>query len=71
MYRETADIVLPKSLIGPLPRPYWFTDTPGPWTYLQAIIDSRSYKKYLGPVAVRLRDHEVSGHDFCTDSDAH
>ena len=71
MYREMADIVLPKSLIGPLPRPYWFTDTPRTWTYLQVIFDLRSHKQYVGPEAVRLRDHEVAGHDICTDSDAH
>ena len=71
MYREMADIVLPKSLIGPLPRPYWFTDTPRMWTYLQAIFDPRPYKQYVGPEAVRLLGHEVAGHDFWTDSDAH
>ena len=71
MYRDTADILLPKSLIGLLPRPYWCTNTPRTWTYLQAIIDPRSHKQYVGPETVRLRDHEVAGHDICTDSDAH
>ena len=71
MYRATADIVLPTSLIGSLPRPDWFTENLGTRTFLQAMVDSRFREQYTDAVAVYLRDQEVAGLDICTDGDAH
>jgi len=71
MYRATADIVLPTSLIGSLPRPDWFTENLGTRTFLQAMVDSRFREQYVDTVAVHLRDQEVAGLDICTDGDAH
>ena len=71
MYRATADIVLPTSLIGSLPRPDWFTENLGTRTFLQALVDSRFREQYIDTVAVHLRDQEVAGLDICTDGDAH
>lgn len=71
MYRATADIVLPTSLIGSLPRPQWFTENLGTRTFLQAMVDSKFREQYTDAVAVYLNDQEVAGLDICTDGDAH
>ncbi len=71
MYRATADIVLPTSLIGSLPRPDWFTENLGTRTFLQAMVDSRFREQYVDAVTVYLGDQEVAGLDICTDGDAH
>ena len=71
MYRATADIVLPTSLIGSLPRPEWFTENLGTRTFLQAMVDARFRDQYTDAVSVYLRDQEVAGLDICTDGDAH
>ncbi len=71
MYRSTADIMLPTSLIGSLPRPHWFTEKLGGRTFLQAMVDSRFREQYTDAVAAYLRDQEVAGLDICTDGDAH
>ena len=71
MYRATADIMLPTSLIGSLPRPDWFTENLGTRTFLQAMVDSRYREQYTDAVAVYLSDQEVAGLDICTDGDAH
>ncbi len=71
MYRATADLMLPTSLIGSLPRPDWFTENLGTRTFLQAMVDSRYREQYTDAVAVYLSDQEVAGLDICTDGDAH
>ncbi len=71
MYRATADIVLPTSLIGSLPRPQWFTENLGTRTFLQAMVDSKFREQYIDTVAVYLSDQETAGLDICTDGDAH
>ena len=71
MYRATADIMLPTSLIGSLPRPAWFTENLGTRTFLQAMVDSGFREQYTDAVSVYLGDQEVAGLDICTDGDAH
>ncbi len=71
MYRATADLMLPTSLIGSLPRPDWFTENLGSRTFLQAMVDSRFRDQYTDAVAVYLRDQETAGLDIFTDGDAH
>ncbi len=64
MYRATADIVLPTTLIGSLPRPDWFTENLGTRTFLQAMVDSKFREQYTDTVAVYLNDQEVAGVDI-------
>ena len=71
MYRATADIMLPTSLIGSLPRPAWFTENLGTRTFLQAMVDSGFREQYTDAISVYLGDQEVAGLDICTDGDAH
>ena len=71
MYRATADVVMPTSLIGSLPRPSWFTENFGMRTFMQAMADTRYREQDTDAVAVYLLDQEAAGLDFCTDGDAH
>ncbi len=71
MYNATADIVLPTSIIGSMPRPSWFTENLGKRTFLEAMMNARYREQYTDAVSVYLRDQEVAGLDICTDGDAH
>ena len=71
MLRATADIMLPTTIIGSLPRPSWFTENLGSETFLRRLMNSRYREQYIDAVAVHLRDQEVAGLDICTDGDAH
>lgn len=71
MIKATADIVLPTSLIGSLPRPGWYTKSLEGRTFLQAMVDSVYREQYTDTVSVYLREQEIAGLDICTDGDAH
>ena len=71
MYRATADIMLPTSLIGSLPRPEWFSQNLGTRTFLQAMVDAQFRDQYTDAVAVYMRDQASAGLDIFTDGDAH
>jgi 5-methyltetrahydropteroyltriglutamate--homocysteine methyltransferase len=71
MLKATADLTLPTTIIGSLPRPSWFTENLGSETFLRRMMNSRYREQYTDAVAVHLRDQEVAGLDVCTDGDAH
>jgi 5-methyltetrahydropteroyltriglutamate--homocysteine methyltransferase len=71
MYNATADLTMPTTIIGSLPRPTWHTENLGSNTFLRAMMNSRFREQYTDAVAVHLRDQEVAGLDICTDGDAH
>jgi 5-methyltetrahydropteroyltriglutamate--homocysteine methyltransferase len=71
MYKATADLTLPTTIIGSLPRPTWFVENLGTKTFLQAMVNTRYREQYIDTVSVHLRDQEVAGLDICTDGDAH
>jgi 5-methyltetrahydropteroyltriglutamate--homocysteine methyltransferase len=71
MYNATADLILPTTIIGSLPRPTWFTENIGSDTFLRSMMNSRYREQYTDAVAVHLRNQEVAGLDICTDGDAH
>jgi 5-methyltetrahydropteroyltriglutamate--homocysteine methyltransferase len=71
MLKATADITLPTTIIGSLPRPSWFTENLGTDSFLRRMMNSRYREQYTDAVAVYLRDQEVAGLDICTDGDAH
>ena len=71
MYRATADIIMPTSLIGSLPRPEWFTEKLGQRSFLQAMVDARFREQYTDAVGVYVKDQEAAGLDVLTDGDAH
>ena len=71
MYKATADLILPTSIIGSLPRPAWHTAQLGRRSFLEAMVNARWREQYEDAVSTHLRAQEVAGLDICTDGDAH
>jgi len=71
MYKASANVVLPTSIIGSLPRPSWYTAVLGRQSFLQAMVNSRYREQYEDAVSSFLRAQEMAGLDICTDGDAH
>jgi 5-methyltetrahydropteroyltriglutamate--homocysteine methyltransferase len=69
MYSATADVVLPTSIIGSLPRPAWYTHNLGARDFRDAMVDRAYREQYLDALAVYLRDQEAAGLDILTDGD--
>lgn len=71
MYIASAEVVLPTSIIGSLPRPSWYTANLGRASFLEAMVNSAWREQYEDAVSTYLRAQEVAGLDICTDGDAH
>jgi 5-methyltetrahydropteroyltriglutamate--homocysteine methyltransferase len=71
MYKASAGIMLPTSIIGSLPRPSWYTATLGSKPFLEAMVNSRYREQYEDAVSCFLRAQEMAGLDIVTDGDAH
>ena len=69
MYKATASIVLPTTIIGSLPRPSWYTMNLGNQSFLEAMMNSRFREQYTDALSAYLRDQETAGLDICTDGD--
>src|SRR4051812_26677603 len=69
MYTATANVVLPTTIIGSLPRPAWYTQNLGRRDFREAMVDRTYREQYLDAVAVYMRDQEVAGLDIVTDGD--
>ena len=71
MYKASAGVTLPTSIIGSLPRPSWYDAVLGSQSFLQAMLHSRYREEYEDAVSCFLRAQETAGLDICTDGDAH
>src|SRR6266404_6391738 len=71
MYKASAGVTLPTSIIGSLPRPAWYTAVLGPKSFLEAMVNSRYREQYEDAVSCFLRAQETAGLDILTDGDAH
>jgi 5-methyltetrahydropteroyltriglutamate--homocysteine methyltransferase len=71
MYKGSADVVLPTSIIGSLPRPSWFTENLGLRSFLEAMVDTRYREQYEDAVSAYLQAENDAGLDILTDGDAH
>src|SRR6266404_3356296 len=71
MYKASAGVTLPTSIIGSLPRPAWYTAVLGRKSFLEAMVNSRYREQYEDAVSCFLRAQEVAGLDIVTDGDAH
>jgi len=69
MYIATANVVLPTTIIGSLPRPSWYTQNLGRREFREAMVDRTYREQYLDAVSTYLRDQEVAGLDIVTDGD--
>lgn len=71
MFRASANVLLPTSIIGSLPRPSWYTANLGAQSFLEAMVNARYREQYEDAVSTFLRAQETAGLDICTDGDAH
>src|SRR6202023_4440010 len=71
MYKASAGVMLPTSIIGSLPRPSWYNAVLGSKSFLEAMINARYREQYEDAVSSHLRAQETAGLDICTDGDAH
>jgi len=69
MYTATANIVLPTTIIGSLPRPAWYTQNLAGRDFREAMVDRTYREQYLDAVSCYMRDQEVAGLDIVTDGD--
>jgi 5-methyltetrahydropteroyltriglutamate--homocysteine methyltransferase len=69
MFTATANVVLPTSIIGSLPRPAWYTQNLGGRDFREAMVDRTYREQYLDAVSSYVRDQEVAGLDIVTDGD--
>ena len=69
MYTATANIVLPTTIIGSLPRPSWYTQNLAGRDFREAMVDRTYREQYLDAVSCYVRDQEVAGLDIVTDGD--
>ena len=71
MYKASAGVTLPTSIIGSLPRPAWYNAVLGSKSFLEAMVVSRYREQYEDAVSRFLRAQEIAGLVICTDGDAH
>jgi len=71
MYKASAGVLLPTSIIGSLPRPAWYTATLGKKSFLEAMMSATYREQYEDAVSSFIRMQEVAGLDIVTDGDAH
>ena len=71
MFKASAGITLPTSIIGSLPRPAWYDSVLGKKTFLEAMAHSRHREQYEDCVAVHINAQASAGLDIYTDGDAH
>jgi len=71
MFKASAGVILPTSIIGSLPRPAWYSAVLGRQSFLEAMSNARYREQYEDAVSVHLRAQETAGLDICTDGDAH
>jgi 5-methyltetrahydropteroyltriglutamate--homocysteine methyltransferase len=70
MYKATAGIVLPTTIVGSLPRPAWYTENLGSRVFREAMVDARFREQFLDALAAFIKDQETAGLDILTDGDA-
>jgi 5-methyltetrahydropteroyltriglutamate--homocysteine methyltransferase len=71
MFKGSANVILPTSIIGSLPRPSWYNAVLGAKSFLEAMVHARYREQYEDAVSCFLRAQETAGIDICTDGDAH
>ena len=69
MYTATANVVLPTTITGSLPRPTWYTENLGRRSFRDAMVDRVYREQYLDAASAYIRDQEIAGLDIVTDGD--
>src|ERR671934_2656767 len=71
MYKASAGVTLPTSIIGSLPRAAWYNAVLGRKSFLEAMVNSRYREQYEDAVSCFLRSQEIAGLDILSYGDAH
>ncbi len=71
MLKASANLILPTSITGSLPRPSWYDAVLGSRSFLEAMMHARYREQYEDAVTVHLTAQATAGLDICTDGDAH
>ncbi len=50
MFKASANVMLPTSIIGSLPRPHWYTATLGSRSFMEAMVNSLKLHYKLEPL---------------------
>ncbi len=69
MLGATADLLLPTTITGSLPRPSWYTENLGQKTFLAAMVETRFREQYEDALAVYLNQQTIAGLDIVSDGD--
>jgi len=56
MFTATANVVLPTTIIGSLPRPGWYTQNLAGRDFREAMVDRTYREQYLDAVSCYMRD---------------
>ena len=70
MLRATADLILPTTVTGSLPRPSWYTENLGLRSFLEAMVETRFREQYEDALSVYVTEQTIAGLDILTDGDA-
>jgi len=70
MFRATANLILPTTVTGSLPRPAWFTEALHGRIFSVAMSDLVFREQYSDAVAVTISDQERAGLDILVDGDS-
>src|SRR5687768_820774 len=71
MFTVTDGIVLPTTVTGSWPRPFWYTSNLAGRPASDALADARYREELTDAVAVVLSDQERAGLDILTNGDYH
>lgn len=69
MLKTTADLILPTTITGSLPRPSWYTENLGARSFLAAMVETRFREQYEDALSVYLTQQMVAGLDIFSDGD--
>ncbi|MGD2168319.1 MAG: cobalamin-independent methionine synthase II family protein [Gammaproteobacteria bacterium] len=69
MIKATADLILPTTITGSLPRPSWYTENLGARSFLAAMVETKFREQYEDALAVYLTQQAVAGLDIVSDGD--
>ena len=70
MLKVTKNMVLPTTITGSYPRPYWFTKSLGGRPFKVALGDSIFREQYVDAVTCIINEQERAGLDIVTDGDS-
>ncbi|MCC6780387.1 MAG: hypothetical protein IT537_27745 [Hyphomicrobiales bacterium] len=69
MLRAIADIVLPTTIVGSLPRRSWYLESLGSRNFLAAMVNARCREQYIDTLSAYMTEQQLAGLDIVIDGD--